>query len=226
MPRERLGRFRYSSEMATITAQVALMMKTGLSEDSSTNTWHFSGMDADAPTGAALIASLSAFYDDLVNILSADVATAGHVVKLYETEAPKPNYPFFEDSFDLSTGTSGTALPSEVAICLSFAGPRVAGEVQARRRGRLYIGPLSSIVLSGARPSAAVQNTLTAALLDLVALVNAIPAIGTGQFGVWSPTAGEFVTARTAWVDDAFDTQRRRGVAPTSRTTVDIPIPT
>jgi hypothetical protein len=211
--------------MADITAQVVLAMESGMTEDYVSNTMHFTGIQADVTEGNALAAAIKAFYDDVQTYLSGAIAQTGHMVKLYETNAPAPNYPFLEVEWDLASNPTANPLPSEVAICLSFEAARVSGIPQARRRGRIYIGPLSSGVVSSGRPATIVQQDILDAGVLFAGTVNTIPALGTGFWGVWSNTANAFAPAKTLSVDDAFDTQRRRGLAPTSKVTATLPLP-
>ena len=54
-----------------------------------------------------------------------------------------------------------------------------------------------------------------------IALANALEAIGSehGPWIVWSPTNDEAVHVTNAFVDDEWDTVRKRGLKPTARST-------
>lgn len=211
--------------MSIITAQVSIEPASGIPADIATNTLHFYGLVKEDDT-VALATAIADFYIDIQGIYSTATATTGHSIKFYDTEGAAPNYPYTTSTFDFTLAPSQPPLPSEVAVCLSLAGKKEAGLPQARRRGRIYMGPLMEDVNSGGRPSTSAKTALLDAGETLAATVNDIPAIGTGFWGVWSPTNSDIVAIKTLSVDDAFDTQRRRGVASTSKTSVTLPLPT
>jgi len=103
---------------------------------------------------------------------------------------------------------------------LSFQGERTSGQSQARRRGRVYLGPFGSSAgdTTSGRPSSGLRGgIITAAAAFGVQSQAAIEWV----WGVIS-TAGpsmSFSEVKDGWVDDAWDTQRRRGEGATLRTT-------
>jgi hypothetical protein len=161
---------------------------------------------------------LKGFYDGIAGSYPAKIAQNGHEIKYYLLPGPgKPNYPFEIDFFNLFTAPTGTTLPTEVALCLSFQGLKAAGAPQARRRGRVYIGPLDEATNTDGRPSTTVISAIVTAATTLS---SAVTALGAGyEWGIWSVTDQHFVPAIDGWVDNSWDTQRRRGVDPNSRTT-------
>jgi len=140
-------------------------------------------------------------------------------VRYYDQADPTPQVPLRISEIGDVTTTSGEGLPDEVALCLSFHANLVSGQPPARRRGRIYIGPLGANArTSGApnnRPDSAFIGRLAAAATDLVDGANAASV----PWVVHSEAAGDDFFVIAGWVDNAFDTQRRRGVAATSRTT-------
>lgn len=134
----------------------------------------------------------------------------------------------------LGAGNGGTGLPAEVACVLSYHadyttdpefGPGGATRPRARDRGRLFIGPLSangciSQEATTLRPyvSDNLRNTLLAAANRLSSFAG-LPAF----WAVWSRKNAAVHQAIGASVDDAFDTQRRRGERPNVRTTISFP---
>lgn len=122
------------------------------------------------------------------------------------------------------TRTGGTVdLPSEVCITLTFHsdygttpefGP---GGIRprARHRGRLYIGPLTTL---GLISNTASGPSVSGAALDTFAgAATALMADATTQWCQWSRKDALFRPVTGGWIDDAPDTQRRRGEAPTLR---------
>lgn len=125
----------------------------------------------------------------------------------------------------MALGAAGAAagLPEEVAVCLSYSGAPPAGP---RRRGRIYLGPLVTTVLDAAtsavpaRPNTTFIQNLKIAGAELAANVGPSP-----RWCIRSTVPDEnFVPIAFGYVDDAFDTQRRRGVDPTSRQTWEPPV--
>jgi len=137
----------------------------------------------------------------------------------YSLEEPPQRTPLtrlFDSGFGLGTSQP---LPSEVALCLSY----YAGANQPRSRGRIYIGPLgtNAMATASATPSRVAPEfigTLAAAgafLIDQPVSTEPVWSI------VTLPDSGTAKIARlvtNVWVDNAFDTQHRRGEIATLRT--------
>lgn len=193
-----------------------LWMDSGLPEDYAVNTWHLTTPDGSELAGAvAFQSALTTFFTSIDNYLSAELE--GTVAfKAYDMSDPTPRVPILIDGAALTPSTS--RLPSEVALCMSFQSSRVSGTSQARRRGRVYIGPLGSPAIDTAtgRPAGAFRTDLANAGSAMIAASDASTAY---QWVVYSTVDDATHNVVTGWVDNAFDTQRRRGVAPTIRTT-------
>jgi hypothetical protein len=203
--------------MAHIKAMVSLAMVSGIAEDSPVNTFHFSGTNS-IDTRDDIYTSLADFYDTMRLELADTVAQNGHRVKMYLMSDPEPRAPIRDQTFNLTSAPSGGPQASEVCLCLSFQGIRISGEPQAQRRGRIYFGPLdTTVVTSAGRPSSAFITKLAGAGEALRDAMLAGP--GDGVWSVYSPTSESLTAVDNGWVDDAFDIQRRRGLAPSSRTT-------
>lgn len=213
--------------MPIIRVQTTLHADTGLPEDVAVNNWYFE--TAALPEYTDDIPPLMAvrdFYDSMSNHLSPFLSgTATH--KVYELNDPTPRVPRRTIDDNITVGSSG--LPNEVAVCLSYRGTYESGEINARRRGRVFIGPLATTASDGGnapRPSSAIRTALLNGCLAIQAALASTP----WDWVVYSPTlAGVSPGAASAgtpvvqaWVDDAFDTQRRRGLAPTTRQTATI----
>lgn len=169
--------------------------------------------------GSLLDTDLEAICDDLVGMYNTRYNNAGKeiVCKAYDVDA-KPNYPRAVST--INAGLPWVANhPREVALCLSFAGSNRGNRSE---RGRIYLMPSLAIAGAGAvdtvRPSTQAQNWA----LDFYDVANeSFPDIGgvDWQFGIYSPTYNKFTTAAQAWVNDEWDTQRRRGLRETTRVT-------
>lgn len=203
-----------------LRAQVTLRMKSGIPADFVTNSWCIE-TDVSAPSPSDIAEYTTAFkdfYDDIATLISVDVFQNAHIVKYIELETTVvPNYPYAEDTFDLASNPSNASFPQEVALCLSMQGFRISGTPQARRRGRVYIGPIATATMTAGRPSSTARTTLATSAQTLVANLSAATLPAT--LSIWSVTDQTAVEITEGWVDDAYDTQRRRGVAPTTRTT-------
>lgn len=206
--------------------------------------WHAAvvAFFAEAPSGGGL---------PLDNYLSAEISRVNHPkVTTYEYDFTAPQVdkrgrqywltgsPIKESTYaGVGAAASAGAAPGQVAVCLSYhgdltglhesipgapAGPEGDTHPKARRRGRLFIGPLNqSAVQAGsapARPSAGLIGSLTAAADKLEVDSSLVQGAGSG-WAVFSPTSGSWVLVEGGWVDNRFDTQRRRLIGATSRTT-------
>lgn len=114
----------------------------------------------------------------------------------------------------------GTGLPEEVAACITLHG-QVPPAANRRRSGRLYIGPLVSAAASDgsssgpSRPGNLFIADLCAAALRLSVVVGAAP-----NWCIRSTRPAEnYVPIYSGYVDNAWDTQRRRGPDPTAKVT-------
>lgn len=152
--------------------------------------------------------------------------------------------PLFETDFQLaSTGLGGKELPSEVAAVISYhadltnipqeAPPAAPGEKKQRpanrRRGRLYIGPLNDQVcqvgvggVGRQRIGAVPQADMAEAFKGLFADVAASGSVG-ATLAVFSRKDHTLRAVTGGFVDDGFDTQRRRGEKAVSRTVFNTP---
>jgi len=113
------------------------------------------------------------------------------------------------------------AAPDEVACCLSFEGVPAAGVNQQRRRGRIFLGPLSYEAIG----TVGVEEVSRPSAVLATAILTALTAAQTQWGPKWewvvnSPKTGRqsTVAVNRAWVDNAWDTQRRRGVDPSEKT--------
>jgi hypothetical protein len=215
-------------------AQITLARTSGLSEDVVVNVLHFEGDDDPVSPdrehwdqlAPGLASRLVTFYQAIDPYYSAVIAATGHSVRLYDMSDPEPRFPRYEQMFGLATGS--TTLPSEVALCLSFQAAKVAGQSQARRRGRIYLGPFATLAMATGqlagdnRPAANMVAEVLAA-----ADVMATGGSGAARLAIFSPTTlvgggsidDAWTDAAELWIDNAWDTQRRRGANATTRST-------
>ncbi len=200
--------------MPAIKCQLIQPAVTGNPAEASSNTLSFfSASQAAAITD--IVPVVKGLTNSLVGMWSNLVSGNGHIIKLTDLDDPQPRYPFYEEVWNMSSAPSTASLPPEVAICMSFQGDRVSGTPQARRRGRIYVGPLRSSTLgTDGRPSAG-----TMASMDALASAFLTAALGMAStdWGIWSETGSIFTPVTNGWIDNEYDTQRRRGRVATSR---------
>lgn len=198
--------------------QATLNPVSGVAADAAVNVWHFL-TDEEVATPALVEGALTDFYNGVRAAISPSIKrTGGLTLKFYDLADPQPRVPFRETLLNITnTSVPLYALPAENSLCLSFQGQRVSGESQARRRGRIYLGPLGySGAEDWARPSAGLISLLATAGDTLLA---ASDAQLHWNWAVWSTVNAEMTVVTDGWVDNAWDTQRRRGLEYTSRST-------
>lgn len=189
-----------------------------------------------APPGAvpanSIAAYLSAVLDRGANACRLD---------LYDTTAKlsgePTGSPFSSTLFTLAAASEATALPSEVALCVTMeAIGRADAPAEApdgldagvaldrprqRFTGRIYLGPLirgASVIVGGiARPAANLTDVARRSMGRLDTDIRT--ATGDASWlGIWSRADAMIRQLDAVSTDDAFDTQRRRGESPTART--------
>jgi hypothetical protein len=212
--------------------QVTFANVTALPEDNIVNTWH---VLADDATAGGLAAALGIAATRLIDFYTAGAGTAdkvssyftnkisntadAHHIKAYDLTTPSPRVPIIDATFSRVAAASATRVPDEVALCLSYQADKVAGTPQSRRRGRIYLGPLNGQAQNagdGTLPATAFMNAVAA---RAAALAGASDTDAEWTWVVHSAKYGTDATVTNGWVDNAFDTQRRRGQRATARTT-------
>lgn len=217
--------------MGVMRAIITLPSVTGLPENDFVNVMHFANSD-----NAGLIGpNISAFFNTVPTggnlavgeILSTEVSRAAVAcsVDFYDLADPEPRTPFAFTSWTMATQADNRNFPAEAAICVSWLAAVESGVPAGRRRGRNFIGPLNIAAgtLTGvARPlparitdiALAAEQFLDACIADGSPLV-IYSGITTTPPAQPAPVAREVVGG---YVDNAFDTMRKRGPDTTDRT--------
>jgi hypothetical protein len=137
--------------------------------------------------------------------------------------------PVFMEQFTLNPAgsTAGADVPGEVALCISFHGPEdglavaVGGTGKthkggtrpaSRVRGRCYIGPFNQVALTVPPGDFAISSVVT----DLAAAAGQLRTAAL-PWSVWSRKNGSCVAINGGFVDNEWDTVRRRRVAASHR---------
>jgi hypothetical protein len=148
---------------------------------------------------------------------------ANATVKTYKIDTEARHEPLTTLTYDPPNRSSGdTALPSEVAVVMSFRSTESPGLPPARRRGRIYLGPLNVAaigVVGGTVVPARVHPTFVSAIIGKATILKAALTAAGGSWVVHSATLMREGSAtpdhvvNAGYVDNAFDVQRRRGIA-------------
>jgi len=130
-------------------------------------------------------------------------------VKVYDAEAPKPNYPkaIYETQDPIRTLDQW---PHELALCLSYYAVHNA----PRQRGRLYICP--GLISTSQGLGAYATDVVTQKVADLAKVFEDLGGVNV-DWVVWSRIERKAKAVTDYWVDNGWDVQRRRGVPGTKR---------
>lgn len=213
--------------MPHVQVIVNFPFKTGIARDVAQNVFNFDapGVDVTAEL-TAITGALADFYTedvggiDINSRMSPFIERGACFFRIVEVNTATGEW--VGDPTDTGftmTATTGSSLPLEVAAVVSWSANETASMPAARKRGRNYIGPLTTQTLtdtSEGRPTiiSSFQELLldrTKNLVDTLADVD-IPMC------VWSRADAVLRPILSGSVDNEFDTQRRRGVAATGRT--------
>lgn len=227
---------------------IAIPMDSGLPNDTVNNVWSFMNLQSSVDRTSdseSIQGRLAGFYDDLANRFSSRVDLNSSTITVIDMLDSAPRVPVFQD--DLGTGAEQSAnmdFPPEVALCLSFKAAPGSGLNPRRRRGRIYLGPWQSSSTTDYAEILAADVTLVMAAAttniadnndDVVWAIyspythHAVPVgrnineedeNGDKVFPEQSGLVDDsFSAVATYWMDNAWDTQRRRGTKATARTT-------
>jgi hypothetical protein len=231
-----------------IACQAIFQGSSGVPKDEFINTFHFAvDAVADLPVQTAKAAAerIANFYiGGQVGVNLASLINRTVLIKCYDEDAvrgPGATRPIlYEGEFNLPAANSAQDLPTEVALALSYYSVRNA----AGSRGRIYIGPLNMFVYQdttdGPRPAGAFLTDLAISATALAdpnsptipnVVADLLPAgVATGVGGqtpFWcvrttgvkkaGPVLYKVITG--GWIDNEWDTQRRRRLAATARDT-------
>lgn len=217
-----------------ILVRTVMQPSSGLPEDVVINDWAFR-RGAGAPSQAEL-ATLMGIVGDFFRGVNLNLATVGtyistaitraatHQIQAYQIQAGPLGSPLHEiDWLGPTTEGSSAGLPREVCGVLSFHGNLLgiqeeagATRPRARRRGRVFIGPLTTQAITQAG-APVLEPTFTSALRTKAIAMADAAAVEGWTWSVWSRANEELYEVVGGWTDNAPDTQRRRGQAPTLR---------
>jgi len=234
--------------MGVVKAATVFESVTGLPEDRVVHDLHFRWDGPIGPTDGELTElgeKIEAFYNtkngamtyEPCAYLSGELSRAAGAARTrmfrYDDIAHPEGSPQVERPFTLGAARVGYAsLPAEVACCVSYNADLTGVQVEigdtrpaARRKGRLYFGPLNNYVFALGpnaagvqRPSADFQTDLRRGLEELRLQAGDIMALNAGLFlSVYSQSDNAVRGIVAVSTDNAFDVQRRRGSKATAR---------
>lgn len=201
-----------------LTASVEIPADTGNGADTAVMTF---AMGSILPIPSTMHANWFDGLEAYILDLRAASALQGYggdcLVKIYNPLLPKPNYPLFEDTFALPGGF-GIGLPREVALCVSYLNTTENTIARARRRGRHYVPGFGESANDAGRPVTSTIEGIADAFGDYLTDPHPgyTPADTTAPC-VYSRVEGAGFTITRAYVNNEWDTQRRRQEPPTSR---------
>ncbi len=224
-----------------VIMQTSIQSPTGLPKDRFESTWHFRDVSGAVAADVADAAALK-----LVDFFQT-VGSSGHNVGHYMCRSAAPGDEMLITGYDFAASrprpelgvvkfsygsASGSQLPEEVALCLSYYTDRNLPS----HRGRSYVGPLNGSAMTGSstppsRPAPEFIAAMVAAGTRLVVpgystlttvvtedTFDATPS-DTTTWCLYSPKLGTFNDVEHGWVDDEWDGQRRRRVEASARVT-------
>lgn len=196
------------------------------------NTWYFE--DEGGPRTVDLVADdieewLNVFYTSVnapatktvTQLMSPVCDVSNATIRVYDLGEAAPRTPTIR-GLAMTTPQSSSALPNEVAACLSFhsATPTTGGgTLNKRKRGRVYLGPFGTGALASwtaGDGDAFLHADLIAAVKNSIIAADALTS--DVEWQQYSRASNDFEPVTQCFIDNRFDTQRRRGFAPSSRT--------
>lgn len=197
---------------------------TGLAADDVVNTFHFFSPDAGDIAGpdvgeirTELVTAYTSAHAPGTQALASyysETLSGDYTIKTYDLSDTEPRVPVDEGNGHYNIPGTDNALPREVALCISYTAALASGDVRARRRGRIYTGPYNAVP-NGERPSASLVN----ACAGFGAYLKGVTTTNGFKWAVRSQLDDVSKIVTGGWVDNEWDTVRRRGFKATARTT-------
>lgn len=202
--------------MSLAVCEVTAYWTDTVPRDRVVNTLHFANGSPDPinDTDYGDIASTvaDAFHSFFTSIGTGSVPKRGYETRVYELDDTKPRVPRATHTIAPTGAEDSDSLgPRQVASVLSYYSGDSA--LAARKRGRLYLGPFAKSLL-GSR----VPTDITSQAHNLATAFGSAGGDNV-QWVTFSRVGGGHDTVAHWWMDDRWDTIRRRGLKPLSRVT-------
>lgn len=210
--------------MPTYRAQIVIPHTNGIVADAITNTLHF--IDFVPQPLSELADDVTPLIKDFYEAMYLGGTRAGNYmnwaaaeVNWYDLAQITPRVPYTLP-LNLVIASAATFVAPESSVVLSFQAGREPGVSQARRRGRIYLGGLGNGFITSSAAGVSPYVTTTVVTSISIQANNFRTAVGatSARWAVWSPTDQAASIITNGWVDNAIDTQRRRGTDATART--------
>lgn len=219
-----------------VLVRAVMSAASGLPEDQVINDFAFQA--TGAPTSGdvdSMFAAVDGFYRDnsslgtaLGSYISNQINRAAtHELQAYHIVAGPLGSPFRTDPWlGPVTARSTPGLPTEVAGVLSFHAD-LTGELEvvgathpkARRRGRVFIGPLVNEAVTNDTPPYYLSSAFLLHAREAGTRMLDESTTDDVPWCVWSRADATLRPVVGGWTDNAPDTQRRRGTAAGARVT-------
>lgn len=227
--------------MATLRVEVRLPYVTNLPRDLSINVLHWNTVgDPNDADFLAITSEIDSFFNleadapdedfDGLNIaryMSSVISRESGAcrVRFYNIE-DDPIILLAETQFTLEPHAEPSSnMPNEMAICCSLTATPALPVLLRNRRGRLYLGPVTSLVIGGMDVAGEEYPAVSSLVRELLAHVLERMATGptTVLWQIYSRVNEEAYEVSGGFIDNEFDTQRRRQVPATARTVWGLP---
>jgi len=217
---------------AIIRAEVTFPYTSGIPRDISMNVLHF--LLPDDPISDDFVAisdAIIGFYNEpqlgstfaIGELFSAVISRGEDDCSIvFSNVDDDPELPLLTSNFTLVGVLSDveSSLPLEVAICASIRATPAFPVPVRRRTGRIYLGPLMNETLTltpGGFPEVGAETR--ANICNAVQWLASDDTLDVQRLAVYSRVDGQAYEVSQGWVDNEPDTQRRRQMDPTVRTT-------
>ena len=195
---------------------------SGLAEDRFVNSTHWQESSLGVGDFDNVKDMLTNFYTEIppsgtnaiYNFMDTGSINGNVTLTAYRLSDTKPRQPVYQTELEFSGIPGDGSLPTEVSLVMSFQATKESGENQKRRRNRIYLGPCGVMANDDGRPSNLFIDTVMRAGRGLM---NEAAGSFNWTWKVYSPTDDAAYPVWSGWVDNAWDTQRRRGIRSTGR---------
>lgn len=166
-------------------AQVELERDTNAAEDRSVARYWFTTDEVGTASQELddITAALTTLYNVLDGSLSKELSGAWRI-KIYDMEDAPPRVPV-RDTAPAALNPAASSLPSQMALVVNYEALPISGIPQARRRGRVFLGPLSDSQADITGEDARASADINAIGNAFGALIPSVAAPSSGSGIVW-----------------------------------------
>lgn len=222
--------------MATCVVEVIMHHKSGIPADDNVNRFVIGLPSESDPAVVAATACADIYTHWLSNVATFlapvfDRGTNKQEMKAYSLPGTALagttplGSPVYSTTWTMPAPGSATGLPPEVACVVSFHGDLTGVPVESgttrpasRRHGRVYLGPLN-LTMATTDGTTGETTMPVGNITTIAAAAHSLMTDTTQLWYVWSKRNAALHLVSGGWVDNGFDTQRRRGVAASVRHT-------